>query len=99
MSFATVAQLYEDVQTLVKQEGGGQLIEDGMAAVFNANLEQAKTTHPDDKIIAAIPEVEGGNTRIAELLTSAGQLMRALQELIPDAPTPAPRRSRAGGMH
>lgn len=93
MSLATVQQLYTDVQTVVQKDGAGQLVEEETAAVFNAELAEAKQAHPAHSGITAIPEIRAGNTRMGDVLVCIGSLRAKLEEL---TPPPAPRAVPGG---
>ena len=78
MSLNTVRQLHSDLEKLAPKNAG-QLSDPGLFAAFNANLEQSKAEHPDDKIIATL-QVADKNTRVGDLLVRVGQLKASLED-------------------
>ena len=79
MSLATVKQLYADLEKIAPKNPG-HLADAGMIALYNANLEQARSEYPDDKILSALPTGDHGNTHLGDLLACVGQLMAVLDD-------------------
>ena len=92
MILGTVNQLYDDVRAVAEREPSA-LADDGMAAIFNANLEEARIEYPEHPILKAIPKASSGTTRFNHLLVRVGQLKQVLED-----GKPARKRRTTSGM-
>ena len=79
MSLATVQQLYADLKHLLPQSGP-EKVTTATVDLYNINLAEAKTTHPQNIIINTIPEVPSGGALTRDLFICVGQLKSALEE-------------------
>jgi len=79
MSYSLAKQFYTDIDK-VAQKQAGQFVDAAHITIFNALLTEAKSKHPNDTVLQALPQAEG-DVRYSDMLARAGLLMQILKDV------------------